>query len=193
MKKAVFLDRDGTVNEDLGHVYSPDKLIFIPRALDALRLLQEIFSLFIITNQSGISKGIFNEEECSLFNNHFEGVLEANGITVKQIYCCPHVKEDQCLCHKPKPFFLKRAQREFGVNLKNSYVVGDHPHDVETAFAVNAKGVYLLSGHGRKHRNELVVVPHYIARDLYEAAQWIIKDEERKSPSTIGSSEGCQR
>ena len=180
MHKAIFLDRDGTINEDVGYFCSADKLIFFPRAIQALRILQERFQLLIITNQSGIGKKIFSEEEFIQFNIYFNGILKNNSINIKYIYYCPHTKEDNCICHKPSTYFLKKAKKEYNINLLNSYVVGDHPHDIEMAKKVGASSVYLLTGHGEKHRKELLIEPDHIAVDLYEATIWIMGNDEKK-------------
>ena len=177
MNRAVFLDRDGTINRDLGDICSPDQLIFIPGAFEALRLLQKQFLLFVITNQSGIGKGVFNKSEYRLFNMHFQMVLKTNGVVFEKVYCCPHKKEDGCLCRKPGTFFLKQAEKEFDIDLTRSYVVGDHPHDIETAQRAGAGSIYLLTGHGGRHKHELKSLPppDFIAQDVYEAALWISK------------------
>ncbi len=174
MNRAVFLDRDGTINEDVGDFCSKEKLVFIPGSIEALRILQEKFLLFIITNQSGIGKGLFSEEEFLQFNEDFKILLKGEGIKIMQIYYCPHTKEDNCVCRKPKPYFLKKAEKDFYINLEGSFAIGDHPHDVEMASKVRAGTVYLLTGHGKKHKHELSIEPDFIAKDLYEAALWII-------------------
>lgn len=178
MCKAVFLDRDGTINEDVGDFCSPDKLVFIPRAFEALRMLQKGYLLFIITNQSGIGKGFFSENDLLQFNAEFYAVLKNEGISIKQIYYCPHTKETNCPCRKPSPYFLKMAKKDCDINLKNSFVIGDHPHDIEMAHKVGAGSVYLLTGHGRKHQQELSVKPNFIASDIYEAVVWILNDHK---------------
>ena len=177
MNRAIFLDRDGTINEDVGYFCSPDKLKFIPRAIEALRMLQDDFLLFIVTNQSGIGKNIFSKEEFQQFNEYFMALLKNEGINIKCIYYCPHAKEEGCICHKPKPYFLRRAENEYDIDLKGSYVIGDHPHDIEMAHRVGAGSVYLLTGHGTKHKQELGASPSpdFIANDIYEAAVWIMK------------------
>ncbi len=179
MHKAVFLDRDGTINEDVGYFCSADKLIFIPRAIKALGILQERFQLFIITNQSGIGKNIFSEEDFIQFNSCFNSILKNNGINIRHVYYCPHTKEDNCICHKPSTYFLKRAKAEYNIDFVNSYIVGDHPHDIEMAKKVGAKSVYLLTGHGEKHRNELLIKPEFIATDLYKATIWIMENDAK--------------
>ena len=180
LHSAVFLDRDGTINEDVGDFCSLDKLIFIPRAFEALRMLQRNYLLFIITNQSGIGKGFFSERDLLQFNAEFYAVLKEEGISIKQIYYCPHTKEKKCHCRKPSPYFLKIAEKGYDINLKNSYVIGDHPHDMEMAHKVGAGSVYLLTGHGRKHKQELLSKPDFIANDIYRAAVWIINNHRPK-------------
>lgn len=175
MNNAVFLDRDGTINEDVGDFCSPDKLIFIQGSIEALQILQKSFLLFIITNQSGIARGIFSEDRFLWFNDYFNKILRNQNVIIRETYYCPHKKEDDCICHKPKPYFITKAQKEYNINLKNSYVIGDHPHDIEMAHKAGTHSIYLLSGHGKKHRQELLVEPDFIAQDLYEAASWIME------------------
>jgi histidinol-phosphate phosphatase family protein len=176
--RAVFLDRDGTINEDVGDFCSQDKLIFIQGAIEALRILQKRFLLFIITNQSGIGKNLFTEEEFLQFSKTYDTLLKSKGIKIKYTYYCPHTKEEDCHCRKPNTYFLKQAERDYDIDLKNSYVIGDHPHDIEMAHNVGARSVYLLTGHGKKHRRELLKEPDFVANDLYEAAVWIIKGKQ---------------
>ena len=178
MKKAVFLDRDGTINEDVGYICSRDKLEFIPQSLEALRMLQQEYTLFIVTNQSGVARGYFSEEDLVKFNKEFEEILSQEGITIEKTYYCPLMGDEECCdCHNPSPLFLEQAKEEFTIDLKSSYVVGDHPHDVEFGQQVGATTIYLLTGHGQKHRKELVDInpPHLIANNLYEATLWIIE------------------
>lgn len=173
MRKAVFLDRDGTINEDVGYICSIEKFLVIPKAIDALKLLQKDFELFIITNQSGVSKKIFSEEDLVLFNRQVENFLAEQGVNIKKTYYCPHVPEDRCHCRKPSPYFMRKAAEEYDVSLKQSFVIGDHPHDMEMASVVGAKSVYVLTGHGKKHISELRIQPDLLANDIYEAANWI--------------------
>lgn len=164
------MDRDGTINEDVGDFCSPDKLKFIPGAIEALKMLQKDFLLFIVTNQSGIGKNMFTEKEFLHFNNYFCSVLKEKGIIIRHIYYCPHTKEEGCICYKPKPYFLRQAAKDDDIDLENSYVLGDHPHDIEMAHNVGAGSVYLLTGHGAKHRQELELCfkPDFIATDIYK-------------------------
>ena len=175
MNKAVFLDRDGTINEDVGYFCSLDRFRLIPQAIEALQSLQKSYQLFIVTNQSGVARKIFSEPDLVLFNKQVEDLLRQQGVLIAKTYYCPHLPADRCPCHKPSPYFLAEAAREFAIDVRQSFVIGDHPHDVAMAAAAGAKGIYVLTGHGEKHRPELTVPPDYLAADIFQAAQWIIK------------------
>ena len=177
MNKAIFLDRDGTINEDVGNLFLPEDLVFIPQAIEALHLLKQQFELFIITNQSGVGKGAFSRDEYNRFNEFFLNTLKEKGILIKEVFTCLHAKEEQCDCYKPSSYSIEQAEIKYGIDVRNSYCIGDHPHDVEMAEKVNAHSIYLLSGHGIKHRHELSFQPDHIADDLYQAAQWIVGKE----------------
>jgi len=173
LNKAVFLDRDGTINEDIGDLYSAHKLSFIPNAFKALNYFQKYFLLFIVTNQAGIGKGIYTESEFQKFNQHYIEILKQKGIYITKVYCCPHRKEDNCLCRKPSPYFVKQAEKEYGLDLKNSFFIGDHPSDLEAGIRAGTKSIFLLTGHGKKHLNEAKGKKCFIAKDIYHAAQWV--------------------
>ncbi len=176
-RPAVFLDRDGTINEDVGDLYLPERLRFISGAIEALRLLQGKFLLFIITNQTGIGEGRFTEEQYRQFNRYFTRLLAREGIVFSGVYHCPHTNADRCPCKKPSTHFVDRASEEFRIDISASYVIGDHPHDVEMGRRAGAGTVYLLTGHGRKHFSELTFSPDYTAADILDAARWIIKND----------------
>jgi D-glycero-D-manno-heptose 1,7-bisphosphate phosphatase len=173
MNKAIFLDRDGTINEDVGYFCSMEQFRLIPKALDALKLLNNHFKLFIVTNQSGVARKIFSESNLVLFNKQVEDLLRDNGIVIQQTYYCPHLPRDHCRCHKPSPYFLNKARQEYDIDLTQSFVIGDHPHDIKMATTAGTRSIYVLTGHGEKHRHELVQRPDLIAKNIYEAAQWI--------------------
>jgi histidinol-phosphate phosphatase family protein len=152
---AVFLDRDGTIIEDRGYLKDPSQVILFDGTLSSLQLLSKLFKLFIVTNQSGVARRAISIEEVKRVNSYIECILADHGIRIIDTYVCPHERLDQCECMKPKPFFLKKAAKEHGVDLSRSFVIGDHPHDMEFAETVGAKGIYVLTGHGLKHINEL--------------------------------------
>jgi L-threonylcarbamoyladenylate synthase len=170
---AIFLDRDGTLIEDRGHLKDPSEVAFLPGVLSALRRLKDQFVLFLITNQNGVALGKIELEDAHRVNDHVARRLNEAGIPLRAIYCCPHQRSDGCLCIKPNPYFPRKAEKEHGVDLGRSFVVGDHPSDVELAANVGARGLYVLSGHGQKHRHELKVACQVVP-GLAEAAEAIL-------------------
>jgi D-glycero-D-manno-heptose 1,7-bisphosphate phosphatase len=172
-KPAVFLDRDGTLIEDAGFLRDVAQVDFYPQTFSALRRLAD-FVLFIVTNQSGIAAGQIRTEEAHAVNDHVVQRLAEAGTRIRAVYCCPHQRTDGCECMKPNPYFLRVAERDYEIDLTRSFVVGDHPSDVELAHAVGANGIYVLSGHGMKHRAELRV-PSAVVADIGEAAELIVR------------------
>jgi D-glycero-D-manno-heptose 1,7-bisphosphate phosphatase len=173
MPKAVFLDRDGTIIEDRGDLRDPSQAVFLQGAFDALRRLQEEFLLFVVTNQSGIAKGTITHEDTDIVNAHVVAELAEADIHITDVYVCPHRREDGCPCIKPHPHFLHKAAAQYGIDLRQSFSVGDHPHDVELARAAGGQGIYVLTGHGEKHLAELSPET-VVAADIEEAAQHIL-------------------
>lgn len=175
MNKAIFLDRDGTLDIDKGYTYKTGDLKFFPEVFKALNLLKKDFKFIIITNQSGIGRGYYTEQDMHKFNKRLVSKLEKNGIKIEKTYFCPHKPEENCDCRKPNIKFVKQAEKEFDINLKKSFVIGDHSSDIELGKRARCKTVYLLTGHGKKHKEEIKVKPDFIANNLLEAAEWIIK------------------
>lgn len=155
MNRAVFFDRDGTIIKDRGHINDIKDIVFYKYTFDCLKELQKNFLLFIITNQPGVAKGLINVDSLNTIHSNIHHKMSDNGIDIKEIYCCPHRKEDNCLCRKPKTLFIDYAKDKFSIDLKNSYIIGDHPSDIELAIRIKANGIYLLTGHGQKHFCEL--------------------------------------
>jgi len=170
---AVFLDRDGTLIEDNGSLRLPKQVVFYTSTVPTLRQLQEHFRLFIVTNQSGVAKGDLTLEEANQVNTHVVAWLHERGVRINAVYCCPHRRQDNCACIKPNPHFLLYAAHWHGLDLRRSFVIGDHPHDVELARNAGATGVYVLTGHGVRHRAELSSEA-MVAPDLAAAADWIL-------------------
>ncbi len=170
---AVFLDRDGTLIHDGGYLRRPGEVVFYEETFPALRALQARFLLFIVTNQSGIAKGFQTPEEVETVNRFVETRLHEAGIVIRKTYTCPHRREDGCGGIKPERFFAQQAANEFGVSLRESHAVGDHPHDAAFGRRFGVTGMLVLTGHGRKHRAELngsdPVFP-----TIKEATDWIL-------------------
>lgn len=183
---AVFLDRDGTLIEDRGALREPRDVAFFPETAEALRRLQAHFRLFIVTHQSGIGEGLISAAEADRVNAFTVERLRQEGVHIERVYCCPHRRDEMCACIKPNPLFLEQAARDHGLDLSGSFVVGDHPHDVLLAENAGATGLYVLTGHGRRHRTELppdkTVVP-----GIREAAEWILACFEMRRQVHSGS------
>ena len=173
LRRAVFLDRDGTLIEDRGFLREPSEVCLIPGVLESLRLLSERYLLFIVTNQTGVGEGVLKAEEVDTVNRHLLEVFATHGVHFADVYVCPHKRSDDCVCIKPKPHFLEQAAKDYAVDLAASFAVGDHPHDVEFATNVGAGGIYVLTGHGARHQRELPDGVKVLA-DIGEAAQWIL-------------------
>lgn len=173
-RPAVFLDRDGTIIDDLGYLSRPEQVIFFSDTITSLLRLQEHYELFIVTNQSGVAKGLVSMEDVECVNAYILSHLSEAGVRIVETYVCPHNRGDGCLCMKPKPYFLIKARKEHFIDLERSFVIGDHPHDVDFALSVGARGIYVLSGHGEKHRKELSEGV-LIADGIGEAAELILK------------------
>ncbi len=172
-RPAVFLDRDGTIIEDRGDLSCPRQVVFFRDTVAALCRLAERFVLFIVTNQSGVAKGAISIGDVRRVNDYVVEYLASHGVPITATYVCPHERSSGCRCIKPNAFFLKEAERDFAIDLRRSFVIGDHPHDVELATRVGATGIYVLSGHGRKHRRELSVET-IVVTGIREATETII-------------------
>ncbi|MCK7535486.1 MAG: HAD-IIIA family hydrolase [Marinilabiliales bacterium] len=170
---AIFLDRDGTIIEDNDYIKNTSDIVFFPYTFKALKLLQKQFLLFVITNQSGISKGMISDSEVQEVNKYITEFLKTEGITILDTFYCPHKNEDDCICKKPRPYFLKKAAQLYNVDLPKSFIVGDHPSDVECGINAGVTPIYLLSGHGKKHKDELVFNSR-ICKNLSDASRFIM-------------------
>ena len=149
MKKAIFLDRDGTINIDNGYVYRREDFQYIPGVVDALRELQQMgYLLIIATNQSGIARGYFTEEQYLEFQKWIVDDLKEKGVLISKTYYCPHLPNGkidkysiECNCRKPKTELFRRAQKEFDISLKDSFVIGDKTRDLSLTKESDIKGI----------------------------------------------------
>ena len=130
--KAVFLDRDGVINIDHGYVYKIEDFEFVEGIFDELRRYKDEGYIFIVvTNQSGIGRGYYKEEDFLKLTNYMIKEFEKRGIEIKKVYYCPHTPAENCECRKPKPGMLLKAQGEFDIDMKNSVMIGDKESDME--------------------------------------------------------------
>jgi D-glycero-D-manno-heptose 1,7-bisphosphate phosphatase len=174
MNQAIFLDRDGTLIKDSGFLRDPSKVAFYSFTIEALKLLQEQFDLFIVTNQCGIANGILSHNEVEKVNRFIIDTLAKKNIDIKDCYVCPHGIGAGCECRKPKTFFAEQAALTYDLDLSRSYVIGDHPSDINFAKAFGGHGAYVLTGHGGHHRR-LVPDNVIVSKNLLYAARKIIE------------------
>lgn len=178
---AVFVDRDGTINVDVDFLSSPGQLKLIPRSADAIRELNELgIPVIVITNQSGIARGLYSEQDLAVVHKAMDALLKEHGAVIQRYYYCPHHPTDgiapyvtDCECRKPKPGMLKQAQREFGFDLKRSFVIGDKKIDMEAGRSVGAVSVQVSTGYGVQEKGSAAEFRDHYAADLYDAVQII--------------------
>ena len=179
LQPAVFLDRDGTINQDTGYIDSPERLFIIDGAASAIkRLNSKGFRVVVITNQSGVGRGYFTKEAADSVNKKLEEVLKREGAHLDGIYYCPHHPDDNCECRKPRIGLLEKARNDLAIDFKKSYVIGDKGSDIEIAQSIGGKGILVLTGSGKDEKQKLDHEPSYIATDLKDAVEWIIKDRQ---------------
>ena len=188
MKPAVFLDRDGTINEQMGYINHIDRFHLLPGAAEAIRRLNLArIPVAVVTNQSGLARGYFPESLLIEVHRRMVAELARADAHVDGIYICPHhpeAKEErfrvECDCRKPKIGLFVRAARELGIDLARSYVVGDRWSDLKAAAACGAKGILVLTGYGRGDYEYIgpqqQIKPHHVAEDLAAAVDWILAD-----------------
>ncbi len=187
--KAVFLDRDGTINEEVGYVNHIDRFILLPRVGEAIRILnQNGFKVIVVTNQSGVARGYFPESLIHLVHQKMKDLLMKEGAYLDGIYYCPHHPEageppyrQRCRCRKPNPGLVEKAVKDLDIDCSQSYFIGDRGKDIEFGHLIGAKTILVLTGYGRGdwefYGNRWERKPHYVAKDLYEAVQWILRTE----------------
>jgi len=135
LKKAAFLDRDNTLIYDPGYIHEPEKVELLPKVPEGLKLLKEGgFLLIVVSNQSGIGRGYYKEEDFWAVNNRLQELLKPFGVQIDAFYFCPHRPEENCPCRKPKPLLVEEAAKDWEINLSESFVIGDKETDVELAF-----------------------------------------------------------
>jgi len=146
-KKALFLDRDGVINVDHDYVYKIEEFEFIDGIFELCRYYQNLgFMIFVITNQSGISRGYYSEDDFSQLSSWMVSEFAKQGVDVKKVYHCPHHPEisGECSCRKPHAGMLLEAQKEFNIDLKNSILVGDKERDIEAGLKAGLQESYLF-------------------------------------------------
>ncbi len=182
--QCVFLDRDGTINEDWGYTHESQELHLIEGAAEAIRTLNEhSIPVSVITNQSGVARGLFSESQVGVFHEALNNRLLQYGAHIDHFYYCPHhpdFKKDgeNCDCRKPLPGMLHRAAQEQNLDLTKCVVVGDTARDIGAAHAAGSSSVLVLTGKGSEERSTWKedFQPTHVTPNLPEAVAWILRD-----------------
>lgn len=179
-KAGVFLDRDGTISEEVGYLNHISRFRMLPGAPAAIRRLNDHqVPVFVVTNQSGVARGYFPELLVRSVHDLMGQHLAADGARLDGVYYCPHVASDECECRKPASGMLERAASEHSIDLKHSFVVGDRYGDVELAHRVGAHSILVRTGYGageeQWHAQDWALQPDFIADDLGAAVDWILE------------------
>ena len=184
-RPAVFLDRDGTIIEDVGYLSSIDAMMLLPWSADAIRKLNEAgYPVVVITNQSGVGRGMFDEAHVRATHAALDRALAKSNARIDAYYYCPHHPEADdaryrvaCDCRKPGPGLLRQAAADLDLDLARSWMVGDWWRDVEAGVAAGARAILIRSGHADTHRAAPANRPRAdaILDNLMEAVDWILR------------------
>jgi D-glycero-D-manno-heptose 1,7-bisphosphate phosphatase len=187
-RRAVFLDRDGVLNEDRGYVSRPDDFEWMPGAIDALRTLKRAgWSLVVVTNQSGIARGLYGPAEYDNLTGWMHAELAAHGVALDGVYHCPHLPDAplavwcrQCGCRKPAPGMLRRAARDLKIDLAASVMVGDKPSDILAGRAAGVAACIRIADPIDHASFDIADPPaDFTCENLAEAARWLVQHERK--------------
>jgi D-glycero-D-manno-heptose 1,7-bisphosphate phosphatase len=181
-RRAVFLDRDGVLNYNRrDHIKTPEEYLPIPGAAGAVaRLKRRGWFVVVVSNQSGLARGLFDEEALAAIMAKMQSILAAAGAGADALYFCPHAPGAGCDCRKPAPGMLLRAAREHGLDLGGSYLVGDKASDIECGRAAGLRTVLVETGLPEDRPDPAASRPDYRAQDLSCAVAWILQEEDRQ-------------
>jgi D-glycero-D-manno-heptose 1,7-bisphosphate phosphatase len=194
-RPAIFLDRDGTISEEVGYVNHLSRYRLLPNSLEAIRRLNGAgFLAIVTTNQSGVARGYFTEDLLRQVHQRLLAWMEEGGARLDAIYYCPHHPSEGrppyrvvCDCRKPRPGMIRRAEREHGLDLARSYVIGDTRVDLEAGAAAGVPGILVRTGYGRgviEHQGDtLGAAPLHVADDLLDAVRFILERGAAGAPA----------
>lgn len=156
LKKAVFLDRDGIINFDYGYIGTIDRFKIIPGVIESLKILQlNDYLLIIVTNQSGIGRRYFTLTDYEKVNEHMNKIFSDNNVYITDVFHCPHVPEDNCLCRKPKPGMLSDAIKKYKIDVNESILFGDQERDILAGISAGIKENILINVNPKKFKSYL--------------------------------------
>lgn len=179
-RPAVFLDRDGTIAEEVGYLNHVSRFRMFPFAAAAVRRLNNAgLPVIVVTNQSGVGRGYFPESLVHEVHREMERQLAAAGARLDAIYYCAHASAEECNCRKPRTGMVERAAQDHGLSLAESFVVGDRYGDIELAHNIGARGVLVRTGYGEGdlawNSPKWPKAPDFVAGTLLDAADWILE------------------
>jgi D-glycero-D-manno-heptose 1,7-bisphosphate phosphatase len=183
MKRAVFLDRDGTLIEEVGYLDRFEQIRVFPYSVDAVRMLTRAgFTVVVATNQSGVARGFFDEAFVGAVHERLGRTFADAGARIEGFYHCPHhpdgpvpAYQKVCDCRKPRSGLLRRAASELDLDLARSFVVGDRANDIEAGRAVGVAGVLVLTGYGTSVEADARSAARAVTNNLIEAVSWILR------------------
>ncbi len=184
MKKAIFLDRDGTINVEKDYIYKSEDLVFEEGTIEALKTFKNLgYILIVISNQSGIARGYFTEEDLNIFNNNMNEILKRNGIEIIEFYCCPHHPDGigeykkVCECRKPNNKMIEDAIKKYNIAREKSYMIGDKTSDIGAGLKSNLKTVLVKTGYGLKDMEKIDKNETLVCENLKDFSE-ILKREK---------------
>ncbi len=182
LRRAVFLDRDGTLNVEVNYLHRVADLVLIPGAAQAIKLLNEASYLaIVVTNQAGIARGFFDEQAVRMLHEHLTSELAAAGARVDALYLCPHHPDftGPCACRKPQPGMLRQAAMAHGIDLNQSWFIGDTLSDIAAGQAAGCRTVLVRTGYGAQsegHLGDNAVQPEVVVDDVLAAVRYILAE-----------------
>ena len=184
MEKAIFLDRDGTINVEKDYIYKSEDLVFEEGTIEALKTFKNLgYILIVVSNQSGIARGYFTEEDLNIFNNNMNEILKKNGVEITEFYCCPHHPDGigeykkVCECRKPNNKMIEDAIKKYNIDREKSYMIGDKTSDIGAGFKSNLKTVLVKTGYGLKDMEKIDKNKTLICENLKDFSE-ILKREK---------------
>lgn len=180
--KAVFLDRDGTVNADTGYLNDPNLVELLPGVAEGIfKLKNEFgFKIIVVSNQSGISRGLITKDEVEKVNNRINEILKESSAQIDDFYYCPYHPDfdtpDKCICRKPSPYMIQRASEKHNINIAKSFLIGDKQTDIICAKNAGLKSILLFANFNYEKINQLKMTensPNFIASNFLDAVKFI--------------------
>ena len=184
MKKAIFLDRDGTINVEKDYIYKSEDLVFEEGTIEALKTFKNLgYILIVVSNQSGIARGYFTEKDLNIFNNNMNEILKKNGVEITEFYCCPHHPDGigeykkVCECRKPNNKMIEDAIKKYNIAREKSYMIGDKTSDIGAGLKSNLKTVLVKTGYGLKDMEKIDKNETLVCENLKDFSE-ILKREK---------------